>query len=212
MSKKLTKIYGKVFLTLGIILTAITVYPIGEYIYYKRLNIEELVSPVKEFSLNSQDDMQNAKNWFSDSGGFWKEENKGFSYSLSIEKLKIENAQVVVGEEDLSKSLIHFPGTALPGELGNSVIFGHSILPIFFNPKNYLSIFSNLYKLIPGDRIQIQSDGVSYTYKVEKLFEVAPTDLDILVQSNSDSHLTLVTCSPPGDPRKPKRLIVRAKI
>ena len=44
------------------------------------------------------------------------------------------------------------------------------------------------------------------------MFEVYPTDIQVLQQDNSDSFLTLVTCVPPGDPRKPRRLIVRARI
>jgi LPXTG-site transpeptidase (sortase) family protein len=44
------------------------------------------------------------------------------------------------------------------------------------------------------------------------MFEVHPTDIQVLEQDESDSFLTLVTCVPPGDPRMPKRLIVRARI
>ena len=55
-------------------------------------------------------------------------------------------------------------------------------------------------------------DGVSYKYRVESMFEVRPTDIQVLQQDNSDSFLTLVTCVPPGDPRKAKRLIVRARV
>jgi len=44
------------------------------------------------------------------------------------------------------------------------------------------------------------------------MFEVLPTDIQVLDQDTTDSFLTLVTCVPPGDPRKPKRLIVRARV
>ncbi len=64
------------------------------------------------------------------------------SYTLSIPKLKIQEAQVLVGSEDLSKSLIQYTGTGYPGDYGNAVIFGHSVLPYFFNPKDYKTIFS----------------------------------------------------------------------
>jgi len=33
-----------------------------------------------------------------------------------------------------------------------------------------------------------------------------------LEQNLSDSFLTLVTCTPPGDPTRPKRLVVKARI
>ena len=100
----------------------------------------------------------------------------------------------------------------MPGKNGNSVIFGHSILPLFFDPENYLSIFSTLDKLNKGDEVYIDYDGISYIYKVEDLFEVKPTDIQILGQDSNGSFITLVTCTPMGDPRKPKRLIVRARL
>ena len=112
----------------------------------------------------------------------------------------------------MSQSLIQFPDTALPGKVGNTVIFGHSILPIFYNPENYLAIFSTLDKLDKGDEVIVDYDGIRYKFTVENLFEVSPNDIQILEQDSSSSYLTLVTCSPPGDPRKPKRLIVRARL
>ncbi|HJX45788.1 MAG TPA: sortase, partial [Patescibacteria group bacterium] len=131
---------------------------------------------------------------------------------ISIPKLKIKNATVAIGGEDLSKSLIQYPGTALPGRDGNAVIFGHSILPRFYNPKDYIAIFSTLTDLAKGDEIEVNYDGVNFLYRVVDMFEVLPTDIQVLEQDVSDSYLTLVTCTPPGDPRDPKRLIVRAKV
>lgn len=158
-------------------------------------------------------DYTKASNWFV--GGASKEDFAASNisyYTISIPKLKIENATVAIGGEDLAKHLIQYPGTALPGKIGNSVIFGHSILPIFYNPKNYLSIFSLLPTLQKGDEITVNYDGITYKYEVENMFEVTPTDIQVLDQDKSDSFLTLVTCVPPGDPRKLRRLIVRARI
>jgi len=113
---------------------------------------------------------------------------------------------------DLAKSLVQYPGTSLPGKRGNTVIFGHSILPIFNNPKDYMAIFSKLPTLVKGDEIEVNYDSINFKYRVEALFEVRPTDIQVLEQDDSDSFLSLITCVPPGDPRKPKRLIVRARI
>ena len=158
-------------------------------------------------------DYTKASNWFY--GGADKEDfysSKISFYNISIPKLKIENAIVAIGGEDLSKNLIQYPGTAVPGKLGNAVIFGHSVLPIFFNPKEYISIFSTLPSLKKGDEITVNYDSVTYQYIVESAFDVYPTDIQVLQQDKSDSFLTLVTCVPPGDPRKPKRHIVRARV
>ena len=158
-------------------------------------------------------DFTKASNWFP--GAATKEDFVASNisyYTISIPKLKIENATVAIGGEELAEHLIQYPGTALPGKNGNAVIFGHSILPIFYNPKDYLSIFSLLPTLAVGDTIEINYDGITYKYEIESAFEVSPTDIQVLDQNKSDSFLTLVTCVPPGDPRKPRRLIVRARI
>jgi sortase A len=158
-------------------------------------------------------DYTKASSWFvgSTSGTDFSAINIGY-YNLSIPKLKIENAVVAIGGEDLAHNLIQYPGTAMPGKRGNAVVFGHSILPQFYNPKDYLSIFSTLPTLEKGDKIAVEYDGVSYQYQVEDVFEVKPTDIQILEQNTSDSFLTLVTCVPPGHPLRPKRLIVRARV
>jgi len=132
------------------------------------------------------------------------------SYTLSIPSLKIKDAVVEIGSMDLKKSLIQYPQTALPGQPGNAVVFGHSVLPQFFNPKSYLTIFSTLYRLKPGDEILINFDGVSYRYLVDEMFEVQPTNLSVLEQRFDAKYLTVITCSPPGTYLR--RLVVRARI
>lgn len=200
----------------GVVILLGVIWPIASYEKAARDKYPSLVSPVvngKESLAQEDLDYTKASSWFV--GGAPKAEfisSKVAFYTLSIPKLKIENATVAIGGEDLAKSLIQYPGTALPGKPGNAVIFGHSILPIFYNPKNYLAIFSTLPTLKKGDEIDVSYDGVSYKYKIEDMFEVLPTDIQVLEQDSSDSFLTLVTCVPPGDPRKPKRLIVRARI
>lgn len=201
----------------GIIILIGVLYPILSYNSVYSPRFQKLISPVNEslpkVSGQSTFDDTHASTWFP--GAAQKEAfstSKVEYYTISIPKLKIDSASVAIGGEDLSKSLIQYPGTALPGKRGNSVIFGHSILPIFYNPKEYISIFSLLPTLKTGDDIFINYDGVSYTYRVETMFEVRPTDIQVLEQDTSDSFLTLVTCTPPGDPTKPKRLIVRARV
>ena len=156
-------------------------------------------------------DLTKASSWFAGSdAGFVSDSVKYFT--LSIPKLDIKKATVAIGGEDLSESLIQFPGTALPGKIGNSVIFGHSILPIYYDPENYLAIFSTLPTLVEEDEVVVNYDGITYTYEVESVFEVLPTDVQVLDQNSNGSYLTLITCTPPGHPQKPRRLIVRAKI
>lgn len=132
------------------------------------------------------------------------------TYSISVPKLKIFDATVIIGGSDLSKSLIHYGGTGLPGDYGNAVIFGHSTLPQFFNPKNYTSIFSTLPTIGEGDDVFVSYDGVTYRYRVFKMTVLDPTDLSLLEQRFDDSYITLVTCVPPGTYWK--RLYVQARL
>lgn len=132
------------------------------------------------------------------------------TYTVSIPKLKIEDAITIIGGDDLNEGLVHYGGTGLPGEFGTAVIFGHSTLPQFYNPKNYKSIFSLLPTLDIGDEINVTYDGVSYRYTVYEMVVVDPTDLSVLEQRFDDSYITLVTCVPPGTYWK--RLNVKAKL
>ena len=152
-------------------------------------------------------------NWFSSTGTLpaaLANNSNTIVYHLSIPAAKIDDAVVTLGSMDLKKSLVQYPQTALPGQPGNTVIFGHSVLPQFFNSKSYLTIFSTLYKLKEGDEIFVKYDNVTYKYQIVDMYEVQPTDLSVLEQRFDNRYLTLITCSPPGTWLR--RLILRAQI
>lgn len=216
MSKKILRICAVVWGISGIIILVSTLYPIVSYERSAKKEFPKLISS----RMNEEDeeskanlDYTRASNWFTNG----KEKNdfsktKVKYYQISVPALGIKDATVSIGGEDLAESLIQYPGTSHPGKIGNAVIFGHSILPYFFDPKDYLAIFSTLPNLRNGNTIFIEYDGITYKYIVESAFEATPEDLQILEQSRADSYITLVTCTPPGHPSKPKRLIVRAKL
>ena len=133
-------------------------------------------------------------------------------YTLDIPALKIKNAIIHVGGEDLKEELVQYADTAPPGEdFGRPVIFGHSTT--YMDPDNYLAIFTDLYKLKTTprpDNIIVHYDGVRYVYQVVNIFEVVPTDLSILSQYYEGKELYLVTCTPPGTYLR--RLVVKAKL
>jgi len=218
MNKNLAlKILASLLGFAGMAIISYVLYPIASYELSAREKYPELLSPVPEGTgltdYSSEYDSTLASNWFP--GGAKKEEFSPSNisyYTISIPKLKIDAATISVGGEDLSKNLIQYPGTALPGKIGNTVIFGHSVLPIFYDPKNYLAIFSTLPSLKKDDEISINFDGITYEYKVDNMFEAMPADLEVLDQDTSQSYLSLVTCVPPGHPLKPRRLVVRAKM
>lgn len=131
-------------------------------------------------------------------------------YKLSIPTLGIKDALVKINSDDLSQSLIQYQQTAFPGQLGSPVIFGHSTLPQFFNPENYLTIFSTLPTLKIGADIFVNYDGVGYTYRIKKMYEVKPDEVWVLRQDYTQKTLKLITCVPPGT--KLRRLIIEADL
>jgi LPXTG-site transpeptidase (sortase) family protein len=149
-------------------------------------------------------DFTDLSNWFS-SDLEVPELNKSqfVEYVLDIPSLNVINAKVRVGGTDLNQSLIHYPGTALPGQLGAPVLFGHSVLRQFYNPsennpRRYASIFSKIMLLERGEKIYLTNDGVKYTYVVQGKTEVKPEDTFILAQRYDVRQLKLVTCTPEG--------------
>ncbi len=188
--------------------------PIIFYQFFLSPSFSEVLEPVPSgmevLGEYEEEDYTKISNWFINDQPLPPLPSKITHYKISIPKLKISDAVVQVGGVDLKESLIHYQGTAFPGQFGNTVIFGHSVLPQFFNPTNYLTIFSTLPTLKVKDEIFVDFDGVRYKYVVEELKEVSPSDISVLEQRYDDSYLTLITCVPPGTYLK--RLAVRARL
>lgn len=220
------KLFSFIFCFMGLVLIGNAAAPIISY----QLNLSpqfqgvEILSPlnpdsgITDISLFSQvlgeqggdDGLIDIKNWFPAAPFPSPGKEEISNYNLSIPSLRIFDALVKVGVEDLNNNLAQYPGTGIPGRLGNVVIFGHSVLAQFFNPKNYKTIFSTLPTFKKGEEILLDYDGIRYTYWVEELNEVPPNDVSILAQKFDDSYVTLVTCVPPGTYLK--RLVVRARL
>lgn len=158
-------------------------------------------------------DYTNAKNWFPTYKVPVEGKTEGprvSSYTLSIPKLKIENATVSTVGYELDKYLVNYPGTAIPSDNGNAVVYGHSTLPQLFNPKDYKTIFATAYKLSVNDEVFATIENVTYRYKIFSVTVVDPSDTSIFSQTYDNSYLTLVTCTPPGTTWK--RLIIKARL
>ena len=219
------RIFASVFFVFGLYLFASAVVPILQFQIEYSGKFGQILNPLSTSFYNQSGnilgdatpaDYTQLSNWFiSDNhtdplGNSLFNNNPTTSYKISIPALKIQDAIVSVGGEDLKKSLIQYPQTALPGQLGNGVVFGHSELPQFFNPKSYLSIFATLYHLKLGDEILIDYDNIHYRYLIEEMFEVASTDLSVLEQRYDGRYFSLITCSPPGTVMR--RLVIKAQI
>lgn len=107
----------------------------------------------------------------------------------------------------LRDGVVHYPGTANPGETGNVVIFGHSSNSIWAK-GNYKDVFAPLHGLEADNKIYIEYLGTRYIYKVVKKYNVDPDEISVLQHSNT-KKLTLITCTPIGT--NDQRLIVEAE-
>jgi sortase A len=120
----------------------------------------------------------------------------------SIEEKAIQKA--------LERGVVHYAITPEPGELGNSVIVGHSSGNIL-NSGKYKFAFLLLKSLDNEDTFIIQKDSKRYVYKVYKKFVTNPKDISVLdpPADNKKAIMTLITCDPPG--LSTNRLIIQAE-
>lgn len=119
--------------------------------------------------------------------------------------LNVPPSQII---EKLRDGVVHYADTALPGEIGNSVIIGHSS-DYPWSSGNYKNVFALLDKLVIGDKITVPYGSQRFVYEVTETKIVKPTDLSPLLRS-STPKLTLITCYPVGTSQK--RLIITAKM
>ncbi len=114
-----------------------------------------------------------------------------------------------VATEDLKRGPGHYPGTAAPGAVGNTVISGHR--------TTYGAPFNRLAELRTGDQVVLETQGSWFTYRVSELQIVQPTAIAVTYPVPGQFGaiatkrlLTLTTCNPEYSARQ--RLIVRAEL
>lgn len=115
-------------------------------------------------------------------------------------------------EADIQKALrngvVHYPGTALPGENGNIVLTGHSSY-YAWDPGRFKDVFALLHDVRKGDKVVIFFNQKKYLYEIEEKKIVLPKEVDVLRSANKE-QLTLITCTPIGT--NLKRLVVIGKL
>ena len=92
----------------------------------------------------------------------------------------------------------HWPGTAMPGENGNTVFMGHRV--------THSHPFRRIHELTAGDEVIFTITGIRTVYAVTESFVVTPKQLEI-TQPTSMPTGTLFACHPPGSARQ--RYVVR---
>ena len=98
--------------------------------------------------------------------------------------------------DQLQNGVVQYKGTALPGQQGNIFITGHSSYYIWAS-GGYKDVFALLDRLSAGDKIYIQYEDTTFTYKVIGQKVVSPNDLNVL-SPTGENILSLMTCVPVG--------------
>jgi sortase A len=169
-------------------------------------NVQTLLSSAVD-SLNV--DYSNARNWFPQYRPALESTPPVVTtFNISIPKLGIKYANVTTIDTDLSRHLVLYPGTVIPPNKGNAVIFGHSTIPGWFNPQDYTTIFATVHKLKVEDQIYVTVNAKEYMYRIASITITTPDDTTMFAQDNGGSYLTLITCTPPGTTWK--RLVIKA--
>jgi sortase A len=117
---------------------------------------------------------------------------------IRIPRLGHDWAKVVVegvGVHDLRKGPGHYPGTQLPGQVGNFVISGHR--------TTYGAPFNRIDELKKNDAIVIETRDTWYTYRVDHTEIVKPTTIEVTYPVPHDrdakptkAMITLTSCNP----------------
>lgn len=127
---------------------------------------------------------------------------------LRIPRLGRDYAKVVVegvAVADLRKGPGHYPGTAMPGQVGNFVVSGHR--------TTYSAPFGNLDRLRVGDPIVLETRVGWFVYRMTRREIVAPTAINVIAPvpehpglPPDSAMLTFTTCNPKYSARQ--RLVV----
>lgn len=92
--------------------------------------------------------------------------------------------------DHLEQQIGHLERTAGPGEsTGNMVLAGHVTLA----PDGRPGPFINLSTLVAGDTLIIQHHRQAFTYRIDHLSTVKPTDVSVTLPT-AEARLTLITC------------------
>ncbi|HZD98943.1 MAG TPA: class E sortase, partial [Micromonosporaceae bacterium] len=101
----------------------------------------------------------------------------------------------------------HYPGTAMPGQIGNFSVAGHRVP----------SLFWNLQDVRPGDQVVIQTQDNWYVYRVTVTEVVTPHSIEVVAPTPDRigvaptvATLTLTTCNPKWNDYQ--RMVVHAEL
>ena len=129
---------------------------------------------------------------------------------ITIPRIRLGNRPVREGVSHrvLARGIGHYPGTALPGRIGNTVLLGHR--------TTYLAPFHHLDRLRRGDRIIVRAGRARHVYRAYATRIISPRTSSVLApvpfrkgRALRHAVLTLISCHPKGSDRR--RIVVLAR-
>ncbi|GAA3411640.1 hypothetical protein GCM10018952_21100 [Streptosporangium vulgare] len=131
---------------------------------------------------------------------------------LSIPRLGDDYRYAIVEGVDQDRLRMgpgHYPGTAMPGKIGNFVLSGHR--------TTYAAPFNRIDELRRGDLILVDAREARYTYRVTGKRVVDPTEIGVVApvpgrpgREPTRALITLSTCHP--EYSAAQRLIVSGEL
>jgi len=158
------------FLSRTLILIGVTLLFLGGYFIFQRYNPKQLS--------------------FQDFNGYTNSVSGALPQKIVIPSLKIQlpiyPAQIRGNSwEATTKGISYLVSSPIPGEAGNSILYGH----------NWDSLLGRLQNIKPGEKIKVAyDDKTTKTFVVAYISIVDPSHTEILAPS-SDSRITLYTCT-----------------
>ncbi len=130
---------------------------------------------------------------------------------LTAPLVYVDKADENMFQEALEGGVVHYPGTANPGQPGNVFIFGHSS-DYRYREGNYKKVFARLPELEAGDEVVLKdAAGTEFVYAVTEGKVVAADATQYLSQdTDGKKMLTLQTSYPVGTALK--RYLVLAEL
>ncbi len=111
-------------------------------------------------------------------------------------------------QDALQHGVVHYPGTARPGQAGNFFVTGHSSYYPWAD-GHFKTVFARLHELNIGDEYWVYYGGDKHRYIVTSKKEVKPSNVDVLDQPTNKRVATLMTCTPVGTTLR--RLILQSQ-
>lgn len=128
---------------------------------------------------------------------------------VSVPLIVAEDSSQKYLDKELDRGVVIFPNSALPSEIGQTIILGHSAPPDW--PKiNYDGVFSRINELQEKDEIILYFNQQKYIYNVnKKIFIEKGEEISNNIETPGNT-LLIISCWPPG--KNIQRIVVESTL